>query len=83
MNFDLETVSTDKHLSLEEFIINSKSKNLSHIIIDNKEERKVFLREIFVNENKYPYLKKIFDSKEEGFNYHVTVFEIDFGSFQN
>lgn len=83
MNFELKTVSTDNYFSLEEFIINSKSKNLSHIIIDNKEERKVFLREIFVNESKYPYLKKIFDSKEGGFNYHVKVFEIDYGSFQN
>jgi len=43
--------------------------------------RKQFLIEIYKNENKYNFLKKIYDSNDEGFNYKLKIFEIDYKLF--
>ena len=32
-------------------------------------------------EQEYEYLKKIFDSKNEGFNHQIKIFEIDYEKF--
>ena len=42
-----------------------------------------FLIEVFKNEHDYPYLKKIYDSKELGYSHHVKVFEIDIEYYTN
>ena len=36
------------------------------------------LLDIFNHENKYPFLVKEYDSKENGFNYHLKLFKIDY-----
>jgi len=82
MKFDISTLSTNEYISIEEFIFNSKELGLSHIIIDNNLNREKFLTEIFFDETKYPYLKKIYDSKDDGYIYHVKVFEIDYDLFK-
>ena len=81
IKFNIITVPTNEYNSLQQFIFDSKDEGLSHIIIDNNIKREKFLNELFFDETKYPYLKKIFDSKDEGFNYHVKVFLIDYESF--
>ncbi len=81
--FDIITIPTTDYNNLENYIINSQEKGLTHIIIDNKSERPSFLRDVFLEENNYSYLDKIYDSKIDGFNYHVKVFEIDYQSFSN
>ena len=35
-----------------------------------------------MNEEKYPYLIKTFDSQENGYKYHVKIFKIDYGKFE-
>ena len=35
----------------------------------------------FENEDRYPYLIKEWDSKDEGFAYHVKIFKIDYDLF--
>ena len=40
-----------------------------------------FLIEIYNNENNYNFLKKIYDSNDEGFNYKLKVFEINYDLF--
>jgi hypothetical protein len=40
------------------------------------------LNEIFHNENEFPFLIKIFDSKNEGYDYHVKIFEINYNLFR-
>ena len=30
---------------------------------------------------KFPYLKKVYDSQKNGFKYHVKVFEIDYKAY--
>lgn len=68
--------------SLEEFIESSKSSDLSHLIVDDVDKRrKDFIKDVFHNEEKYPYLEKIFDSKSKEFNYHLKIFRIDYEKF--
>ncbi len=79
-NLDFKTVVI-KYIeedSLEKFIVKSKKEGLSHIIIDNKEKRPTFMQKIFFEEEKYNFLEKVYDSKKQGFNYHVKVFKIDY-----
>jgi len=78
MKFELITIPTINYDSLEEYLIDSKDKGLTHIIIDNKKERQDFLKEVFLKENNYTYLEKIYDSRTDGFTYHVKVFKIDY-----
>ena len=79
---NISMISSNEYNSLIEFIKENKKQGLSHIIIDNKDTRKMFLQDIFNNEMKYPYLIKKFDSNEKGFSYHVKVFEIDYKKFE-
>ena len=37
---------------------------------------------IFENEEMYPYLEKVFDSKDDGYEYHVKIFWINFEKFE-
>lgn len=76
--FDVITIPTKNFNSLENYIIESKDNGLTHIIIDDKKERPNFLVNVFESESNYPYLKKVYDSKIDGFTYHVKVFKIDY-----
>ena len=67
--------------SLEEFLEYSEDKGLTHLIIDGDGERPIFLNEIFLNEKRYDFLKKIYDSIDYELDYHVKIFEIDYVVF--
>ena len=67
-------VSTDGYSSIEEYI--KQNSELSHIYIDQNENRPEFLKNIYQNENQYEFLIKEFDSKDFGYNYHVKIFRI-------
>lgn len=75
INYRIPTINYN---SLKEYIIDSKEKGLTHIIVDDNKNRQTFLKDVFVNEKSFPYMKKIYDSKSDGFNYHVKVFEINY-----
>ena len=79
-NLDFKTViiKYEKYDSLIEFIQNSKDNGLSHIVVDNKEKRPIFMQEVFVEEKTYNFLEKVYDSKKQGFEYHVKVFKINY-----
>ena len=72
---------TSTYDSLEDYIDNSRMRGLTHIITDEKRDRIPFLSEIFSEKVQKPYLKQVYDSKENGFNYHVKVFEIDYKAY--
>jgi hypothetical protein len=76
--FDIHIISYENEDDLENFILKSKDKGLTHIIIDDNETRPDFLKEVFFEETKYTYLKKIYDSKNEGFAYQLKIFEINY-----
>ena len=69
----------DNYETLEEFILDNKKNGLEYIIVDKGDWRSKFLDEVFENEENYPYLDKIFDSKDNGYkDYHAKIFKINF-----
>ena len=73
-------IETTNSENIEKYIIQSKDKKLSHLIIDNANSPK-FLKDVFYNEDKYPYLEKIFDSKNLGYKNNVKIFQINYQKF--
>ena len=66
--------------SLDLFLIKSEEKGLTHLVIDDR-DRPNFLKDIFLHEEEFPYLKKIYDSNDEGLEYKVKIFRINYNSF--
>jgi hypothetical protein len=64
--------------SLLEFIDLSRDKGLTHLAVDGREDQPEFLRDVFYHDERYPYLKIIYESSELGMKYHVKIYEIDF-----
>ena len=58
----------------EEILLIDETNNVSTI---NDQLRKDLVH-VFNNENEFPFLKKVYDSNENGFNYHVKLFKIDY-----
>lgn len=63
-------------------LVNQK---ITHLLLDEfnntpliNDELRLHLIDIFNHENKYPFLVKEYDSKENGFNYHIKLFKIDY-----
>ena len=72
----------DNYETLQEYISNNKEKGLEYVIVDKGDWRSKFLDDVFQNEESYPYLHKIFDSKDIGYkNYHAKIFRINFDEF--
>lgn len=76
----IEFVDAQKFTSISELIEHSSPK-LTHIIIDNTFGKNDFLYEIYENEEKFFFLKKIYDSKENEYSYKLKIFEIDYEKF--
>ncbi len=68
--------------SLKGFI-NQNKKELTHLVVDDDNRLPVFLKDVYHNEEEYGYLKNVFDSKNEGFNQEMKIFEIDFQKFDS
>ena len=75
--------------SIIQYFSIGKENQLTHLLIDNhnnadgrimKIENE--LKYIFSNEKEFPFLKKVYDSKEEGYNYHVKLFKINYEEFR-
>ena len=71
------------YASLNEFIDFGKNEGLTHIIVDKNPNRPEFLKDVFNNEEKFLYLTKIYDSSEQGYEYHIKIFRIDYKKFQS
>ena len=67
--------------SINDFIIENKELGLSHIVTDGKDHGSEFTKDIFYNDFKYTYLTKIYDSTENGYEYKVMIFEINYEKF--
>jgi hypothetical protein len=81
-NHKIKIISTYDYHNLNDFISNSKGE-LTHLIVDENDRLPKFLSEIYYDEVKYKYLTKVFDSKEQGFNHHIMLFEINFEKFDS
>jgi hypothetical protein len=81
-NQKIKTISNIENLDLDDFIKKNSENNLTHIVIDDRENRPEFFKKLMEDEKSIEYLEKIYDSKEIGFNYHVKVFKIDFSKLR-
>tara|TARA_B100000029_G_scaffold416351_1_gene420572 strand:+ start:493 stop:2049 length:1557 start_codon:yes stop_codon:yes gene_type:complete len=83
-SFDLfyfEIIKNKHHNSLEKLLQLGKEKNLEYLIIDSDGDGIDYLHDLFKNEEKYPFLEKTYDSKLDGFTYHVKFFKINYDIF--
>ena len=81
VNFKTKIIRTSNFTgSIEniESYISISRQNLSHIIVDENPNLPKFLQDVYHDEKKYEYLSKVFDSKDEGFQHHVKIFQINF-----
>jgi len=69
--------------SLEEIMDKGQTYDLKYIFANkDKNELHGFVDDIYLKEKDYPYLKKIFDSDEFGYEkLHVKIFEIDYQEY--
>ena len=79
----VKLIPTQGYTSLNEFIDYGKNEGLTHIIADENENRPQFLKDVFKNEEKFLYLTKIYDSVEQGYDYHLKIFRIDYEKFES
>ena len=79
----VKLIHTDDYTSLNEFIGHGKNEGLTHIIADENKNRSQFLKDVFKNEKKFPYLTKIYDSSEHGYDYHLKIFRINYEKFES
>ena len=69
--------------SIYELFESDKGKKITHLIIDDSPSRVDFLKNLFKNEMKYPFLEKTYDSTEQGLEHHVKIFRFDSAKFIN
>ncbi|WP_237089279.1 hypothetical protein [Nitrosopumilus adriaticus] len=79
---EIKSISTTNHKNLESFISNSREE-LTHILVDDDSKLPKFLKEVYQNYEEYEYLRKVFDSKDHGFEHQIMLFEIDFEKFDS
>lgn len=81
IQYHISVIPTDGFDSLKEYIKFGKEKGLTHLIVDGNEKRPDFLKKVFHNPEKYPYLEQVFDSQDMNFRYHVKILQIDYDKF--
>jgi hypothetical protein len=69
--------------SLTDFLIYERDNGLEHLAVDNSQERPQFIKNVFLHEEEYLFLNKIYDSKEHGYDYHLKIFKIDYEKFDS
>ena len=79
----VKLIETHGFYSLNEFIDYGEGEGLSHIVVDDNQNRPQFLKDVFRNEEKHMYLSKIYDSSEHGYDYHLKIFRIDYEKFDS
>jgi len=79
--YEIRGISSNAQ-TLEEFIIESKESNLSHIIVDDSKKNPKYILELIDNKNKYPFLIKEIDSIDLNLKYDVKIYKIDYNVFE-
>ena len=74
--------------NLKDYFRVLEKQKITHLLLDENnnsplinDKLKLHLKDIFNHENKYPFLIKEYDSKENGFNYYVKLFKIDYNLY--
>tara|TARA_B100000378_G_C17945032_1_gene378078 strand:- start:108 stop:761 length:654 start_codon:yes stop_codon:yes gene_type:complete len=69
--------------SLSGFLDTARSDGLEYLLVDDNPKRPEFIKDVRDNEHEYPFLEKIYDSKDDGLTYHVKIFKIDYEKFDD
>ena len=78
-NYDTNsTVLISLDFDVEKFFLNMKKHGITHIIIDEQIEKPDVLKKVFNNYEQNQNIKKIFDSKQQEYNYQIKIFEINY-----
>ena len=70
--------------SLRDYFQFLEKQKITHLILDKygndkfRHELNLHLLDMFNHENRYAFLVKEYDSRENGFNYHLKLFKIDY-----
>ena len=67
--------------SLEDFISDSKSSQLTHLLI-TENNHEAFLDDLLIDYEKYSYLEKIYDSKDHNYKNTIIILKIDYSIFE-
>lgn len=78
----IKLIRTDEYEIVEDFIKQNEENGLTHIIVDDRQNRKQFLHDILINEDNYRYLTKIYDSESDDYSYRVKIFEVNYEKFK-
>ena len=81
-SFEIKRLSIKEYTSLENFIISGKEKGLTHLLIDENHNVPDYFMDVFYNEEKYSYLKNVYDSKDFSYQYHVKLFAINYDEIE-
>jgi len=69
--------------TINEVIQDAKDKGLSYLAVTSAGQNdNHILSKIYHEEHNYPYLKKIYDSKDYGFKFNVKIFEMNYNEFE-
>ncbi|MDC0168831.1 glycosyltransferase family 39 protein [Candidatus Nitrosopelagicus sp.] len=75
--------------NINDYIFFLEKQKITHLLIDyeNKShditnDLRIEFRNIFDDEKKFSYLDKEYDSVENGYNYHLKLFKIDYDKFK-
>lgn len=68
--------------SVDEIVQDGQNLGLNYLVIEDKQYALSFLDELYENEKSYPYLTKIYDSKDVGMQkLNVKIFQINYEDF--
>lgn len=76
----INIISTKNLNSLNEFVEYGQKRGLTHIVIDDK-DRNNFLNQSIFDAEKFPFLTKVFDSRDKHFDYVVQIYKINFEQY--
>tara|TARA_Y100000590_G_scaffold401389_1_gene486210 strand:+ start:7687 stop:9237 length:1551 start_codon:yes stop_codon:yes gene_type:complete len=79
---NVKIISSSSYVSIEDYIINSKKSNLTHIVL-TENNRSQILDNLMLNYDEYPYLEKIIDSDDYNFKNKIIVLKINYSIFDN
>ena len=67
---------------IEDYILNSKELNLTHIVL-TENNHSLMLDRLMLNYDKYEYLEKVFDSENNNFKNEIIILKINYEKFNN
>ncbi len=78
ISHEVRIVNMDHFDSKGNLLKNMKSKGLTHLVVDENENRPSYFKDIYENEEEFTFLEKEYDSEKNGFNYHVKIFKVNY-----